>query len=63
MPAAMTFGRLIPATPLAMLALLQAASRPYLGVHYVSDVLGGALLGAVTGSVGRMAMRGALRAG
>jgi len=30
-------------------ATLQAFSRPYVGVHYPSDVIGGALIGAVLG--------------
>jgi len=45
--------------PLYLLAALLSASRVYLGVHYPSDVLGGALLGAALGrSVER---RGAAR--
>jgi len=34
---------------LRIAALVQAASRPYLGVHYVSDVIAGAALGLATG--------------
>lgn len=44
-----TFDGLVPRPLLAAWALLTAASRPYLGVHYPSDVAFGALLGATTG--------------
>ena len=37
------------AAVLFALAVLIAAGRPYLGMHYPSDVLGGALLGAGLG--------------
>jgi undecaprenyl-diphosphatase len=51
------FGRVLSPLPLRVFALAQAASRPYLGVHYVSDVLAGAALGAVIGrAVRRWAM-------
>lgn len=36
-----------PGLPLVLLALLVSATRLYAGVHYTSDVLGGALLGAM----------------
>jgi membrane-associated phospholipid phosphatase len=36
----------LPATPLYALAVGMAVSRPYLGVHYPSDSLAGAVLGA-----------------
>ena len=35
----------LPAPPLYALAVAMALSRPYLGVHYPSDILAGALLG------------------
>jgi membrane-associated phospholipid phosphatase len=35
----------LPATPLYAAATAMALTRPYLGVHYPSDVLAGALLG------------------
>ena len=35
----------LPATPLYAVATTMALSRPYLGVHYPSDILAGALLG------------------
>jgi undecaprenyl-diphosphatase len=43
---ALGYSRLgVPAAPLYGLALATAISRPYLGLHYPSDVLAGALLG------------------
>jgi membrane-associated phospholipid phosphatase len=39
----------LPAGPLYGLAVVMALSRPYLGVHYPTDVLAGALLGDAIG--------------
>lgn len=47
---AVCYSRLgIPATPLYVLAAALSASRLYLGVHYPSDTLAGALLGTALG--------------
>ena len=35
----------LPGAPLRAVAIAMALSRPYLGVHYPSDILAGALLG------------------
>jgi membrane-associated phospholipid phosphatase len=52
---ALSYSRLgLPRAPLYGLALGLSASRVYLGVHYPSDVIGGALLGtAVAGRLSR----------
>jgi membrane-associated phospholipid phosphatase len=47
-----------PACPLAVLGASLAYSRLYLGVHYPSDVLGGAALGAAVGLALRPKLRG-----
>ena len=45
--AARTYGALMPAGPLYAAAGLIALSRIYLGVHYPSDIVAGALFGTV----------------
>ena len=51
--AARAYGRLLPSSLLYAVAVPMALSRLYLGVHYPSDVLAGAALGTVLGSLGR----------
>jgi membrane-associated phospholipid phosphatase len=46
--AASALGDALPATPLRVAAAAMALSRCYIGVHYPSDILAGALLGGAT---------------
>ncbi|NMB82747.1 MAG: phosphatase PAP2 family protein [Ignavibacteria bacterium] len=51
--AAFYFGKIFPKLKwiLISVAALMALSRPYVGVHYPSDVLGGAIIGALLGYI------------
>jgi undecaprenyl-diphosphatase len=51
--AARAFGTLLPSGALYAVAVPMAMSRLFLGVHYPSDILAGAALGTVLGSIGR----------
>ena len=49
--AARAYSRVAPATPLYAAAIAFALTRPYLGVHYPSDVVAGAALGTAIAGV------------
>jgi undecaprenyl-diphosphatase len=51
--AAMFFGKLFPKLKILLLsaAFVIALSRPYVGVHYPSDIVGGAIIGMVLGYI------------
>jgi membrane-associated phospholipid phosphatase len=51
--AARVYGALAPAAPLYAVAVLIALSRIYLGVHYPSDIVAGALFGSVLAAAAR----------
>jgi membrane-associated phospholipid phosphatase len=50
---ARALAELLPAAPLYALAIPLALSRPYLGVHYPSDTLAGAVLGTAVAELAR----------
>jgi membrane-associated phospholipid phosphatase len=51
--AARTLSELLPAAPLYAVAIPLALTRPYLGVHYPSDTLAGAVLGLAVAELAR----------
>jgi len=51
--AARSLSRELPGKPLHLAATAMALSRPYLGVHYPSDIAAGALLGTAVAEIGR----------
>lgn len=57
--AARAYGGLVPAWALYGAAVAFALSRPYLGVHYPSDVIAGAVLGTAVAEVWPKPPRGA----
>jgi membrane-associated phospholipid phosphatase len=61
--ATFAFRGLVPRPALIGWAALTGASRPYLGVHYPSDVLGGALLGYLAGKLACKGLADISRAG
>jgi membrane-associated phospholipid phosphatase len=51
--AARAYSALMPGAPLYAVATAMALSRVYLGVHYPSDIVAGALLGTLVGELSR----------